>query len=135
MPGNITGHFDHFAIDLQGNRLFATPEASNAVLVFDVGSGKMIHTISGIAVPHAPLYRGDNQRLYVTYGGGGAPGGVKVLHGRTYSLVQDIKLLPDADPMAYDPATKYMYVNNGGGGRTSDVCNGKCGRHELHEKT
>jgi DNA-binding beta-propeller fold protein YncE len=115
MPGNITGHFDHFAIDLQGNRLFATPEAFNAVLVFDVGSGKMIHTISGIAVPHALVYRGDNQRLYVTYGGGGAPGGVKVLDGRTYNLIQDIKLLPDADPLAYDPVTKYLYVNNGGG--------------------
>ncbi len=115
MPSNIMGHFDHFAVDLQGNRLFATPETFHAVLVFDIGSGKMIHTISGIAVPHAPLYRSDNQRLYITYGGGGAAGGVKMFDGKTYDLIQDIKLLPDADPMAYDPVTKYMYVNNGGG--------------------
>jgi DNA-binding beta-propeller fold protein YncE len=70
------------------------PEAFNAVLVFDVGSGKMIHTISGIAVPHALVYRGDNQRLYVTYGGGGAPGGVKVLDGRTYNLIRTSSFSP-----------------------------------------
>ena len=115
MPSNVTGHFDHMVIDLQGDRLFATPEAFNAVLVFDIRSGKLIHTISGIAVPHAPLYRSDNQRLYVTYGGGGAAGGVKMFNAKTYNLIQDIKLLPDADPMAFDRASKYMYVNNGGG--------------------
>jgi hypothetical protein len=61
------------------------------------------------------LYRSDNQRLYVTYGGGGAAGGVKSFDGRSYKLLKDVKLLPDTDPMAYDPETKYMYVNNGGG--------------------
>lgn len=115
MPGNITGHFDHMAIDLHQGRLFATAEASNAVLVFDVGSGKIVHVIEGIAVPHAPLYRNDDHRLYVTYGGDGKAGGVKVLDGRTYNLIQDIKLFPYADGMAYDPETKIMYVDNGGG--------------------
>jgi DNA-binding beta-propeller fold protein YncE len=115
LPASVKGHFDHLAIDIQGNRLFLTPEAFNAVLVLDVRSGKIIHTISGIAVPHAALYRRDNARLYVTYGGGGVAGGVKAFDGQSYSLIKDVKLLPDADPMAYDPATNYMYINNGGG--------------------
>jgi DNA-binding beta-propeller fold protein YncE len=115
IPADVKGHFDHLAIDLQGKRLFLTPESFNAVLVFNVASGKLIHTIGGISVPHAILYRSDNQRLYVTYGGGGAAGGVKSFDGRSYKLLKDVKLLPDTDPMAYDPETKDMYVNNGGG--------------------
>ena len=45
---DIKGNFDHFAIDLKTNRLFATPEGYKAVLVFDVQSGKLIHTIRGV---------------------------------------------------------------------------------------
>jgi hypothetical protein len=42
LPPDVKGNFDHFAIDLSGNRLFATPEEYKAVLVFDLKSGKLI---------------------------------------------------------------------------------------------
>ena len=35
----IKGNFDHFAIDVKTNRLFATPEGYKAVLVLDLQSG------------------------------------------------------------------------------------------------
>src|SRR5690348_2239647 len=71
LPADVKGHFDHFEIDLKGNRLFATPEDYKAVLVFDVQTGKLIHKIPGIERPHAVLYREDINRIFVTDGEAG----------------------------------------------------------------
>src|ERR1700761_6682659 len=66
LPPEVKGHFDHLAIDLEGHRLFLTPEDYKAVLVLDSQDGHLLKTISGISKPHAILYRGDLGRLYVT---------------------------------------------------------------------
>src|ERR1700747_122261 len=71
LPADIKGRFDHFAVDLAGNRLFATPEDNHAVLVFDLKTGKLLHTIKGIGKPHAILYRDDLKQIYVTDGDAG----------------------------------------------------------------
>ncbi|HEV2425343.1 MAG TPA: hypothetical protein VGZ29_10995 [Terriglobia bacterium] len=112
MPAAVKGNFDHFGVDLPGNRLFATAERYKAVLVFDLKSGKLIHTITGIGIPHAVLYRQDLGRLYITDGGAGA---LRIYDAKTYELEKTVKLLVDTDSIAYDPATKYLYVVNGGG--------------------
>ncbi len=112
LPANIKGNFDHFGIDLKRNRLFATPEDYKAVLVFDLGEGKIIHQIDGILRPHAILYRQDTNRLYITDGGDGS---VKVYDAETYKLITRIPLLKDADSIGYDPSRKLLYVDNGGG--------------------
>jgi len=109
---DIKGNFDHFAVDLKTNRLFATPEGYKAVLVFDVQSGKLIHTIRGIEKPHAILYREDLHRLYVT---DGEAGELKIFDSRNYALLSNVKLLLDADSIGYDPETKLLYIDNGGG--------------------
>jgi DNA-binding beta-propeller fold protein YncE len=108
----VKGNFDHFAIDLAGNRLFATPEEYKAVLVFDIKTGKLIHKITGIEKPHAILYREDLKRLYIT---DGEAGDVKIVDSVSYAVLSSVKLLEDADSIGYDPATKYLYVDNGGG--------------------
>jgi len=112
LPADVKGNFDHFAIDLAGNRLFATPEAYKAVLVFDLKSGSLIHKITGIEKPHAILYREDLKRLYVT---DGEAGDVKIVDSVTYKVLSSVKLLEDADSIGYDPKTKYLYIDNGGG--------------------
>jgi DNA-binding beta-propeller fold protein YncE len=112
LPAEVKGHFDHFEIDLKGNRLFATPEDYKAVLVFDVKSGELIHTIGGIGRPHAVLYREDVNRIYITDGDAGE---VKIFDGTTYAQISSVKLLEDADSIGYDSTTKYLYVDNGGG--------------------
>src|SRR6202022_2239577 len=90
LPPDAKGQFDHFGVDLKGDRLFATPEGSKSVRVFDLKTGKPIHTIGGIEKPHAVLYREDLDRIYVTDGEAG-----------------DLKI--------FDPKTKYLYIDNGGG--------------------
>lgn len=112
LPADIKGNFDHFGVDLKSNRLFATPEGYKAVLVFDIKSGKPIHTIRGIGKPHAVLYREDLNRIYVT---DGDAGDLKIFDGQNYALLSNVKLLEDADSIGYDPTTKYLYIDNGGG--------------------
>ncbi len=112
LPAAVKGHFDHFEVDLKGARLFATPEGYKSVLVFDLKTGKLIHTIGGIGKSHAVLYREDLNRIYVT---DGEVGDLKIFDGKTYRLLSSVKLLEDADSIGYDPATKYLYIDNGGG--------------------
>jgi DNA-binding beta-propeller fold protein YncE len=112
LPADVKGNFDHFGVDLKGDRLFATPQGYKAVLVFELKSGKPIHTITGIGKPHAVLYREDLNRIYIT---DGDAGDVKIFDGKTYALLSSVKLLEDADSIGYDPKTKYLYIDNGGG--------------------
>jgi DNA-binding beta-propeller fold protein YncE len=112
LPADIKGNFDHFAIDLKTNRLFATPEDYKAVLVLDLRNGKLIHAIRGIERPHAILYRVDLHHLYVT---DGEAGDLKIFDSTNYALLSTVKLLLDSDSIGYDPATKLLYVDNGGG--------------------
>ena len=112
LPADVKGHFDHFGVDLKGRRLFVTAEDYRAVLVFDLDTGKQLQIIDGVARPHAVLYREDLNRIYVTDGTDGA---LKIFSGQTYGLIQSVKLLADADSIGYDPATGYLYIDNGGG--------------------
>jgi DNA-binding beta-propeller fold protein YncE len=111
VPGDVSGHFDHFAVDLTHGRLFATPEAGNGLEVFDIRTGKHLRTIHGIDEPHAVFYREDLDRIYVT---DGVDGSLRIVDGGTYKILKTVKLRPDADSAAYDPSTRYLYIDNGG---------------------
>jgi len=100
LPAEVKGNFDHFGIDLNGGRLFATPKATTQSLSFDLKTGKLVHKIDGISKPHAVLYREDLNRIYVT---DGDAGDLKIFDGTTYKLVSTVKLLEDADSIGYDP--------------------------------
>jgi YVTN family beta-propeller protein len=111
LPGLKDGDFDHFAPDVDGHRLFLTDEENDKVDVLDTNTNTRIHTIEGTKAPHAILYRKDLNKLFVVEGDASA---VKVYDGTTYKPLGEIKVAIDADSIAFDPATKYMYVVNGG---------------------
>jgi DNA-binding beta-propeller fold protein YncE len=112
MPDVPKGPYsDHLAVDLQNHRLFATPQAQKSVQVFDLGTGKLLHTISGIENPHSVLYRPDLNQIYIT---DGEAGRLRVYNGNDYSQIKSVEDLPDADSIGYDPVPKYLYVTNGG---------------------
>jgi DNA-binding beta-propeller fold protein YncE len=112
MPG-ITKSFDHLAADPAGNRLFVCAEWNNSVEVFDLRTGKSIHRIGGLDRPHSIHYRQDLNRLYIV-DGTEEMGAVRVVDGKSYALLKSVGLSPDADWIAFDPATKYLYVTQGG---------------------
>ena len=111
LPDLHDGDFDHFTVDLAGNRLFSAAELNSKVLVFDLKTSKLIDTINDLKAPHSMLYRADLKKLFVVDGDLGA---VKIYDTGSYKPLGSIKLREGADASGYDPATKYLYVVNGG---------------------
>ncbi|HWO29110.1 MAG TPA: hypothetical protein VNO32_09960 [Candidatus Acidoferrum sp.] len=111
LPTLKEGDFDHFALDLEGHRLFLTAEENGKLLVFDTKSNTLIHTIEDLKAPHAVLYQKEFGKLFVVDGDESA---VKIYDAQSYQLLGKVDLAADADSMAYDAAAKYMYVVNGG---------------------
>lgn len=68
LPGLKEGYFDHFAVDLDGRRLFLTAEANGLAEVFDTQTNKLIHTIKGLEAPHSMVYRADLKQRFVVDG-------------------------------------------------------------------
>ena len=96
-PGLKAGDFDHFAVDLDGHKLFLTAEANGLVEVFDTQTNKLIDTIRGIDAPHSMVYRADINRLFVVDGDASE---IKVYDASTYGLVGHLGLHIDADSQA-----------------------------------
>ena len=109
LPDLKEGDFDHFAVDLAGNRLFLTAEANNAVVVLDTGENKVIHTIPDLEEPHSMLFLPAAKQLWVIAGGA-----AKIFNSDTYALSDTVKLTEGADASAYDPVKHLLYVTAGG---------------------
>lgn len=111
LPGLKDGDFDHFAPDVDGHRLFLTAEENGKVEVIDTNTNQLIHTIEDLKAPHAILYRKDAKKLFIVDGDASA---VKVYDSDNYQKLGEVAVAIDADSIAYDPATSYLYVVTGG---------------------
>jgi WD40 repeat protein len=111
LPDLKDGDFDHFAIDLEGHRLFATAEENLKVEVFDTNTNKLIHTIDGLKAPHSLLFRGDLKRLFVV---DSDLAEIRIYDTKSYAQAGSIKVREGADSSGYDASTKYLYVVTGG---------------------
>ena len=110
VPG-VVRKWDHFGVDIKGNRLFVASEEDAAVEVFDLKTYKHIRALTEFKEPHNVLPMPDLGKIYVVDGGASE---IKVFDYRSYELIGHIALSIDADPIAYDAATKLLYVVNGG---------------------
>ncbi len=110
VPG-VARKWDHFGVDLKSNRLFVTSEEDPAVEVFDLRTNAHLKTLADFKEPHNVVVFPATKKIFVVDGGASE---IKVLDYNSYQLVGHIPLTIDADPYAFDPATKYMYVVNGG---------------------
>jgi DNA-binding beta-propeller fold protein YncE len=111
LPQLHDGDFDHFTLDESGNRLFSTAEENSQVLVFDLKTNKLVHTITDLKAPHSMLLRADLKKLFVV---DGDLGEIKIYDTDSYRAGGSIKVREGADASGYDPATKLLYVVNGG---------------------
>ncbi len=111
LPELKEGDFDHFAVDWAGQRLFLTAEANGKVLVFDLRTNHLIHTIRDLSLPHSLVYRDDLKKLFVIDGGLGQ---INIYDARSYAALGHIPLRKGAGPMAYDAVGKLLYVVSGG---------------------
>src|SRR6267143_5074148 len=110
MPG-YSGDFDHFAVDLKGHRLFLAAEKHKTVEVFDLRTGRQIHSIPGFGEPHMMVYLPESNYLIVT--DGDDFGLVELVSGKDYKILGTIKLPQGADHGAFNPLNKYYYVQSG----------------------
>jgi WD40 repeat protein len=120
IKGRGPRNFDALTADVKNNRLFVAAQWHGSVEVYDMKTGKLIRSITGIGRPLDILYLDEVASIYVTDGTGrptlgvGETGAVRVYDGTTYKQAKTINLLPDTDSIAYDSATKLLYVKNGG---------------------
>lgn len=111
LPELKDGDFDHLTPDAAGGRLFVTAEENSKVLVFDLKTDKLIHTINDLKAPHSMLYRADLKKLFVA---DSDLGEVKIYDSESYKPEGSIKVREGADASAYDASSKLFYVVNGG---------------------
>jgi DNA-binding beta-propeller fold protein YncE len=112
-------HWDHFGVDVKSNRLFLTSEDEPVVDVFDLKTNKLIHTITGLKGSHNVLAFPELKKIFVV---DGEASELKIYNYDTYELAGHTQLTIDADPAVYDPATKYLYVVNGGRAAKTPYC-------------
>lgn len=115
LPG-VVGGFDHFAIDLSGDVLFAAAKDNHTVEVVNLQTGKIAQTITGLAKPHGLAWVPETHRLYVA---DGKLGQLQVYEGSPLRAAGTLKLSNDADDMVYDEPSGTLYVGHGG----SDAAN------------
>jgi DNA-binding beta-propeller fold protein YncE len=106
-----TGDFDHFGVDVTGNRLFLAGEDGGSLEVFDLKTGAHTRTVKGFDAPHAVTYLPKLNRLVVTDSGDTM---TKVVDATSYKITGSIPLTPGADAARYDPSTGHLWVVTGG---------------------
>src|SRR5258708_9405794 len=88
MPG-FSGDFDHFGLDLKGNRLFLAAEDQKTVEVFDLRTGERIHSIEGFGHPLTMAYLPESDRLIVT---NGDTDDLALVDCKEYKIINSLKL-------------------------------------------
>jgi DNA-binding beta-propeller fold protein YncE len=118
VPG-VVRKWDHFGVDLKGNRLFVSSEEDPAVEVFDLRTNQHLQSLTDFKEPHNVLPFPEMKKIFVVDGGASE---VKILDYDSYKLIGRTELTIDADPVVYDPASKYLYVVNGGRAAHTPTC-------------
>jgi DNA-binding beta-propeller fold protein YncE len=105
------GDFDHFGVDLQGNRLFLAGEDGGTLEVFDLRTGVHQKSVPGMESPHAIHFDAPRHRLIVSNSGSGLS---KVLDANSYKVIGTIALEPGADVMSFDASQGQLWFVTGG---------------------
>jgi DNA-binding beta-propeller fold protein YncE len=113
-------HWDHFGVDLKGNRLFVTSEEEPAVEVFDLKTNQHLQSLTEFKEPHNVIAFPEMKKIFVV---DGEASEIKILDYDSYKLIGRIELTIDADPIVFDSASKYLYVVNGGREAKTPTCN------------
>lgn len=116
---DITGDFDHFAVDLKRNHLFVSAEVHHSVEMFDLRTGEHLQSISGFKTPHSLAFVPEKDELLVADGGDSA---LIVLAASDFHRLDRVALIDGSatgkgdspDAAFYDAANRLYYIGNGG---------------------
>ncbi len=115
----ITGDFDHFAVDLKRNHLFVSAEVHHSVEMFDLRTGEHLQSIGGFKTPHSLAFAPEKDELMVCDGGDSA---LILVSGDTLQRTGRVQLIDGSattkgdspDAAFYDAARRLYYIGNGG---------------------
>ena len=107
-PGGLE-YFDYITFDASTRRLYLSH--GTEVKVLDADSSAVVGTISGLKRDHGVVVLNDLGRGFITDGGAGQ---VVIFDLKTLKTIGQIKAGGDPDSILYDPASKRIFVFNGG---------------------
>jgi hypothetical protein len=110
---DVRGRIDHMAIDLPRKRLMVAELGNDTVDVIDLGTGALVHRISGLREPQGVGYAGRADTIVVANAGDGS---VHLVNARDFSLAGRVDLSDDADNVRIDPRNGLAVVGYGSGG-------------------
>jgi len=111
MPG-VKGRIDHFAVDVNGHRLFVAALGNDTVEVLDTAGKRHLQSLGGFGEPQGLVYLRQPNRLYVA---NATVDRVDILDGATLSPLKRVEKLEDADNLRYDAAAGNVIVGYGKG--------------------
>lgn len=118
LPAITGGDFDHFAVDLEKNKLYVPSEVYDSIEVFNLKTGEHLRSATGLVKsPHMLKFMPGKNELFVADARNGY---CDVLDATDLHLIKRIALQPGADFGVYDAVSKILYLGNGGKAAKSD---------------
>jgi DNA-binding beta-propeller fold protein YncE len=115
----ITGDFDHFAVDIKRNHLFVSAEVHHSVEMFDLKTGEHLKSIGGLKTPHSLVFDPAKDELLIADGGDSS---LIILDPTDFHRIDRIQLIDGSatgkgdspDAAYFDTQTRLYYIGNGG---------------------
>ena len=96
---DISGRIDHFAVDLNGQRLFVAALGNNTVEVLDLASGSIANEIRGLNEPQGVAFLAGEKLIAVA---SAADGTCRFFTADTLKPAGSLDYPSDADNLRYD---------------------------------
>jgi DNA-binding beta-propeller fold protein YncE len=110
--GAVRGRIDHLAVDLARHRLFVAELGNGSLGVVDLGQGKLLRRIDGLAEPQGVAYVPATDTVYLASGGDGS---LRRFKGDDLAPLGVTELGEDADNIRVDARAGRIIVGYGDG--------------------
>jgi DNA-binding beta-propeller fold protein YncE len=106
--GSTREYFDYITVDSPARRVYLSH--GTEIKVIDADNGSVVGSITGLKQTHGVAIASEFGQGFIT---DGAQGKVIIFDLKTLKVTGDAKADKDADSVAYDPASKRVFVMNG----------------------
>jgi len=106
--GSTREYFDYITVDSAARRVYLSH--GTEIKVIDADSGALVGNITGLKQDHGVAIASEFGRGFITDGGQGK---VIIFDLQSLKVTGEAKADQDADSVAYDPASKRVFVMNG----------------------
>jgi len=109
----VYGGFDYVTVDTVHRRVYAAHTSSNALLVVDADTGKVIGQVP-VGAMHGVAF---NPMTGVVYTGNGSDKSVSEVDPKSLRVTRSVDVAGEIDAIAFDPANGHIYADEDNGTR------------------